>query len=202
MKKNRIIFFIVAVSLLVIGVILIVNYFSGGYNFQVTKASVTGIVKEFPIQLVTNNVTTMITCDVEDVPNYAAKTVFGTTEGVIITKVKFSYGMDLKNEFKENDVSIQDDAIVITLPDPKILYREIDFKNWKVYTKTSVLRAIVDKFSGTNVDVEFIKIIQEKADEFAQENGLAPTKETIIKSIEPFFNKIFAEQTKKKIIFR
>jgi hypothetical protein len=115
--------------------------------------------------------------------------------------VKFIYGLDLLNEFKESDVSIESDSIVISLPNPKILYHDIDL-DYTLYTKTPMLRAIVDKFAGTNVEGEIRKVFQKKADEFARENGLEPTKEEIIKNIEPFFNKIFAAQTNKKIIFK
>jgi hypothetical protein len=180
-------------------------FLHGGYRPEITASSVSLLVRETPVQLVTNTITTMVACTIDDIPEYAAdkirNVILGKSEGVFITKVKYIYGLDLLNDMSEDDVTVEDEAIIITLPAPKLLYRDIDL-NYSLYTKTSLWRVISDKFAGVDVEKEMRRVFQAKAVEFIKDNGLEPKKEEIIRNIEPFFNKIFAGRTNKKIIFK
>ncbi|MDR1581121.1 MAG: DUF4230 domain-containing protein [Synergistaceae bacterium] len=206
MSTIKKIFIIVPITLAVtLGVGACIIYFGGKPSYQITKASVTTLVKEMPVQLVTNSVTTMVYCTIEDIPEYAGsrikRALLGGSEGVFITTVKFGYGIDLKKDMNEDNVLIDEQSIIIALPEPKILYREINL-DYEVYTKQTILRAVADKVTNTDIEKELRIVFQRKADEFAEKNGLVPTKDEIIESIQPVFNKLIAYQTDKQIIFK
>jgi hypothetical protein len=148
---------------------------------------------------------TNVICTVEDVPAFATakikNMILGESTGIFMTKVKYVFGLDLQKELTEDDVVVDETSITITLPEPKILYSEIDI-NYKVITKTPVWRSLVDSITGVDFEKEVRKIFGEKANDFAVENEMIPSKLEIINRIEPFFNKIIGAQTNKKIIFK
>ena len=189
----------------VILVIVVLVYFNfGGHSFQVTSASISQTIREIPIQLITNVNTTMIHCTVEDLPEARYNwvlTLFGSSEGILVTKVRYGYGLDLKEDFDESNIQIGQDDITITLPEPKLLFNQPDL-NYTIITKKTALRAIADMVSGTNTEREMRIVFQQNMERFAEENGLKPTKKEIIENIEPYFNKILGEQTGRRIIFK
>ncbi|MDR1481858.1 MAG: DUF4230 domain-containing protein [Synergistaceae bacterium] len=181
------------------------NIFGGKHSFEITQASITQTIRETPIQLVANTITTMVFCTIDDIPQNSARkisnVILGKDEGIFIAKVKYVYGIDLLDSMTEDNVSIDDQSITIILPEPKMLYKEIDL-DYEVQTKSTVWRSLVNKFTGMNVEKEMRIVFQEKAEEFAKANGLEPSKRDIINTLTPFFNKLFAEKTSKSIIFK
>jgi len=173
---------------------------------QVTSYTVTQLVHETPIQLVTNSITTMIHCTMADLPEFGSEpswkdSLLGSTEAIFITRVKYKYGMDLTSDFTEENVFVGPYYIEITLPEPKLL-ENIPDMNYTYFSKTPVLRAIMDRFTNVNVEARMREVFQQNMERFAEENGLKPTKKQIIDNIEPFFNKVFEDKTGKRIIFK
>jgi hypothetical protein len=201
MLKNIAIGFVIVLLLIVIVSIFTANK----HSYQVTEASVAALVKENLVQLLTNSTTTMVVCTIEDIPEGIVakfgKVLLGESLGIFITKVKFGYGIDLKNDMSDEDIVIDDQSITITLPSPKILYIDPDM-NYEIVTKQTILRALVAKIKGMDIEKEMRKAFQQKAEEFAKENGLIPSKEEIINKIQPFFNNFIANQMGKQIIFK
>jgi hypothetical protein len=179
---------------------------AGKHSFEITQASITKTIRETPIQLVTNTITTMVFCTIEDIPQNSAgkwgNVLLGKDEGIFIAKVKYIYGIDLLNSMTEDDVFIDDQSITITLPEPKMLHEPIIDLDYEVQTKSPVLRSFVNKLTGTNPEKEMRTVFKQKAEEFAKANGLEPSKKDIINTLTPFFSKLFAEKTKKSIIFK
>jgi len=173
-------------------------------TFRVTRASIAQQVREIPIQLVTNKTTTMVYCTFDDIPEGKFPSFwdfFGKTEGVFITKVTYLYGLDLKKDFSEENIVVGPNDITITLPEPKLLMNapDLDYKN---LTKTKVLRALVNAIANVDVEKEMRLLFQQNMERFAEENGLKPTKEEIIRNIMPYFGKILGGKTGKHIIFK
>ena len=87
---------IVICVIVVIGVF--VYFYFGGRSFQVTSASISQTIREIPIQLITNTTTTTIHCTVEELPESRQNwvlTLLGGSEGILVTKVRYGYGLDL-----------------------------------------------------------------------------------------------------------
>ena len=194
--------------ILLIVVIIAVGYmFFGGRSSlrpQVTSYTVTQVVRETPIQLVTNRIITMVHCTMADLPEYEASwkdSLLGSTEAIFITRVEYGYGLDLKEDFSEENVIIGPYYIEIKLPEPKLLYNRPDM-NYTFFRRTPLLRALADKFSNVNVEARFREVFQQNMERFAEENGFKPTKQEIIDIIGPYFNRIFADRTDKRIIFK
>jgi uncharacterized membrane protein len=185
--------------------IVVLIFIANKHSYQVTKASVATLVKENLVELVTNSTTTMVVCTIDDIPegivSKLSNYLVGESSGIFITKVKFSYGIDLKNDMSEEDIVIDDQYITITLPSPKRLHTEIDF-DYKIVTKKTIFRALIDKITGVDIEKAMRIAFLQKVDEFAKENGLEPSKEEIINKIQPFFNKFIASQMGKQIIFK
>jgi ferredoxin-fold anticodon binding domain-containing protein len=194
---------VIIVTALLISVCFL--FFRNRHSYQVTSASVTTLVREIPMKLVTNTVTTMVYCTIEDIPEGATSkirdTILGKSEGIFIAKVKYLYGIDLK-EMGEDDVTIDQQYITVRLPDPKMIDDPIIDWNYTFQTKRPVTRAIWDVFAGVNIEKEMRSAFQTKARVFAKDNGLEPTKEEIIKILEPFFNKLIATQSDKRFVFQ
>jgi hypothetical protein len=178
-------------------------------TYQVTNASITSIIRETPLKLLTNTTVTMVVCTFEDLPESARESFspklrdffLGKTEAFFIAKVYYDFGIDLL-EINEGNVDIGDDTITVTLPEPKLLRNSVDLESIKGYTKTTLLRTIWDTAVGREMMDELKKTFQQKAVEFARETGLESTKASIIKNIESFVNRIIATQTEKKVIFK
>jgi hypothetical protein len=183
--------------------------FSEPRTYQITNASITSIIRETPLKLLTNTTVTMVICTFEDLPEFAKESTspkfrdffLGKTEAFFVAKVYYDYGIDLL-EINENNVVIGDDLITISLPEPKLLRNSVDLESIKGYTKTTLLRSLWDTAMGREMMEELKKAFQQKAIEFAKETGLEPTKSGIIKNIESFVNRIVATQTDKKVIFK
>ena len=172
---------------------------------EVTSYTVTQVVREIPIQLVTNRVTTMVSATMADLPEHGSRLRFtdillGTTDAVFMTRVRYSYGLDLKNDFSEKNVFVGSDDIVITLPEPKLLESAPDL-NYRFFRRTPILRQIFNQFSNVNVEAQFREVFQQNMVRFAEENDLNPTKQEVIDNIGPFFNMIFEGKTDKRIVF-
>jgi hypothetical protein len=178
-------------------------------TYQITNASITSIIRETPLKLLTNTTVTMVVCTFEDLPESARESfsprfrdfLFGKTEAFFIAKVYYDFGIDLL-EISENNVSIGDEFITITLPEPKLLRNSVDLESIRGYTKTTLLRSIWDSAVGREMMDELKRAFQQKAVEFAKETGLEPTKAGIINNIESFTKKILNTQTDKKVIFK
>jgi hypothetical protein len=184
--------------------------FSGGKSaYQITNTSITGIIRETPLKLLTNTTITMVVCTFEDLPESAKESfspqfrdfLLGKTEAFFMAKVYYDYGIDLF-EVSEDSVKIDDNFIIISLPEPKLLRSSVDLNSIKDYTKTTILRHLWDTAAGREIMNELKKAFQQKAAEFAEENGVKPTKAVIIKNIESFIHRVIANQTGKKVIFK
>jgi hypothetical protein len=204
-KRKLIKIWLTISTILLMAFLVIIFYFYRNASYQITNTTVKKILEETPVQLVTNTMLTNVICTVDDVPAFVSakirNMVFGKSTGIFVTKVKYVFGIDLLNELTEDDVVIDETSITITLPEPKTLYREIDL-NYDVITKTPIWRSLLDAIAGVDVEKEMRKAFEAKATDFADENGLKPSKSEIIKRLEPFFNKIIGAQTDKKIIFK
>jgi hypothetical protein len=178
-------------------------------TYQITNASITSIIRETPLKLLTNTTVTMVVCTFEDLPESARESFspkfrdffLGKTEAFFVAKVYYDYGIDLL-EITETNVIIGDDFITVILPEPKLLRNSVDLESIKGYTKTTLLRSLWDTAMGREMMDELKKAFQQKAVEFAKETGLEPTKASIINNIEFFVNRIVATQTNKKVIFK
>ena len=173
-------------------------------TFRITRTSIAQQVREIPIQLVTNKTTTMVYCTFDDIPEGKFPSFwdfFGKTESVLITKVTYLYGLDFKKDFGEDNIIVGPDNIIITLPEPKSIINAPDL-DYKIITKTKVLRALVNSIANVDVEREMRILFQQSMERFAEENGLKPTKEEIIKNIVTYFNKIIGDKTGKHIIFK
>lgn len=184
-------------KLIIISVPIFLIYFivfaEAKHSFQVTKASVTVLLRENVLELVTNKVTTMVACTLEDVSeNTKAKFIdaaFGKGEGVLIAKVKYIYGIDLE-EITEDAVSIEGKIITVTLPEPKLFDLVVDFER-EYYNKTPLLRAFYNKIVNEDPQEMMQAAFVDRAREFAQENHLEPSKSEIIARVAVFFNSLF-----------
>jgi hypothetical protein len=178
-------------------------------TYQVTNASITSIIRETPLKLLTNTTITMVICTFDDLPESAKESLspkfrdflLGKTEAFFIAKVYYDYGIDLL-EIDESSVVIDGHFIVITLPEPKLLRNSVELESIECYTKTTILRTLWDTATGRETMEELKKAFQQKAVEFAKEAGLEPTKASIIKNVESFANKVIATQTDRKVIFK
>jgi hypothetical protein len=195
-------FFVIAVLIFAIWYFFFIKH---RRSLQVTQSSVSILLRKTVLELVTNKLTTMVVCSFEDIAEGGTSswwdTIVGKNEAFMIAKVKFSYGIDLL-EMSDKDVVIDDQSIIIQLPEPKIISMETDFSESKKYIKRPITRAIADTVTGKNVYEELVKVFQEKARKFASENGMMPTKNEIIKSIQPFVDGLFAPRTGKPIILK
>ena len=191
----------ITIIILVVATALITYGFSKDRKFEFTGSSIEVLIRETPIQLVTNRTTTMVYCTMADLPKSWLSGFTGTAEGILITKVRYSYGLDLKEDFSEKNIHIGDHYIEITLPEPKLLECAPDI-DYTTITKTPLLLHIMNRFSSRDVEAEMRKVFQENMKRFAEENGLNPTKDAIIKIIEPYFNRILGNLTDKRIIFK
>lgn len=203
--KNRF-SFLGKLFLMIIGIFTIYIMFANGkHSFQVTKASVTVLLRENALELVTNKVTTMVACTLEDVAdNTKGKIIdvaFGKGEGVLIAKVKYTYGIDLE-EITEDNVSIDGQTIIVTLPEPKLFDLSVDLDR-EYYSKTPILRAILNKFINEDPQKMIEAAFVGRARDFAQENHLEPSKSEIIERITVFFNNLLKlGNSKHKIVFK
>jgi hypothetical protein len=179
-------------------------------SYQITNAAITSIIRETPLRLVTNTIVTMVICTFEDLPELNTDKylstkfrdfILGKTEALFIAKVYYDFGIDLL-EINEENISIEENFITISLPEPKLLRNSVDLESIRDYTKTTLLRSIWDTAVGREMMSELKKAFQLKAMEFAKESGLEPTKASIIKNIELFVSRIVATQTDRKVIFK
>ena len=192
--------------LTVILLIFIVYRFFFNFNtplvMTITQSSIVTILKETSLKLLTNTTVTMVHSKFEDLPSSLGNIVLlGSTEGFMIAKVNYSFGINLA-KISEDSVRITDQSITITLPEPELLVCQVDTESIEIYSKTPLTRRITDILQGRNITLEMIKAFEQRAQEFAKENGLEPTKDEIIKNIEPFFNKLIAAQANKRVIFK
>jgi hypothetical protein len=182
---------------------------SGKNTYQVSNASITSIIRETPLKLLTNTTITMVICTFEDLPESIKESssprvrdfFLGKTEALFIAKVYYDYGIDLL-DVNENNITVDDHYITITLPEPKLLRTSVDLESIQCYTKTTILRSLWDTATGREIIDELKKAFQQKAEDFAKETGLEPTKRNIIKNIESFASRIITIQTDRKVIFR
>jgi hypothetical protein len=204
---------VIVLSLLLIistALVVIVKFsFSEKSSYQITNASITSVIRETPLKLLTNTTVTMVVCTFEDLPESTRESLsprfrdffLGKTEAFFIAKVYYDFGIDLL-EINEDNVIIGDDFITITLPEPKLLRNSVDLESIKGYTKTTLLRSMWDTAMGREMIDELKRAFQQKAADFAKETGLEPTKASIIQNIESFINRIIGTQTDKKVIFK
>ena len=197
----------IVIALAVVALIIIaVGYmFPGKQSVQITGASIGQMIRETCIKLATHKITTMVYCTMEDIPSGKLQALrdflIGSSEGVFITKVQYVFGLDLDNDFSENNVIVGPDDITITLPEPKLLFDPIIDMDYKIVTKTKILRAMIDGMFNVNVKDQMRLVFKQNAEQFVVENGLKPTKREIIDKIEPFFNKTLGDIIGKRIIF-
>ena len=163
------------------------------------------LLRENVLELVTTKVTTMVACTFEEVAhNTKAKIVdvaLGKGEGVLIAKVKYTYGLDLE-EITEDDINIDGKTITVRLPEPKLFDLSVDFER-EYYNKTPILRTIYNKLINEDPQKMMEAAFVDRARDFARENHLEPDKSEIIARVTVFFNNLFKlGNSDYKIIFK
>jgi hypothetical protein len=127
--------------------------------------------------------------------------VLGEKQLFFMINVKYSFGIDVE-KITIDDVSIGEESITITLPEPEVLENKPDYKTLSQISKTPVLRALWDNVSGRDITLELVTAIQDDAGAFARQNGMNINKKECIKYLDAFFNAIISGKTNKRIIFK
>jgi hypothetical protein len=191
-------------ALLLIFVVLFF-WWDAKHTMHLTGASVVEMLREVKLELVTDKITTMVSCTFEEVAENSKATLvdmaFGKGEAVLIAKVVYLYGLNLEKITERNvDVSVEKKTITITLPEPELLQYSVDWDR-TYYSKTPLLRKFYNYVVGENqqkiVEGAFLK----KAKDYAKANGLEPSKSDIIARLGSHLSKILGN-TDMQIVFK
>ena len=111
--------------------------------------------------------------------------LLGKGESFMLGVVRFHFGVDLAS-LPADAVKREGDMLVVTLPDPSELGFSVDLRSVKCYTKRSGLLAIRDWVTGSDTGRELRQAFHEAARKFVRKEGLAPTREGLVRRLNRY----------------
>jgi len=130
--------------------------------------------------LVTSRIVTQLV--VESTEN---NLLLGTREGFLIGKVSIYYGIDL-TALPESAVGREGAAIVVTVPEPKILDFATDLESIRFISKESGLQRIWGLVAGRDTRAELEKIFQAEAERFVKDNSMVPDRAELLDRLRSY----------------
>lgn len=154
-----------------------VRIFGGGgpglLGTQVSEKATLSVLKSEAMSfLVTRRVTTQL------VVEHNESGIFGGWDGVYWVTVRWNWGVDL-SKLTEKDLHREGDKIVCRLPEPELLEFSPLLETEGYYSRSSLVFKIKEMIKSGQQRATLRALLQKKAEKFAQDSGLRPTRKQI-----------------------
>ena len=151
------------------------------YRVLTREADINVALKASPSEdlafLVTDRVVTQVVVERRE-----NSLLLGKAESFMVGVVRFHFGVDLAS-LPKDAVQREGDMLVVTVPEPKELDFRVDLRSVRYFTKQSGLLAIRDWVAGTETRRELREAFHEAAQAFVRKEGLAPTREGLVRRL-------------------
>ena len=145
-----------ATIILVSAAITAVALFALGHAERVTRHVVLSILRSVPcLFLTTTRVEQLCVTHVDD-----SSWLWGTRQGMSHLNVRTYLGVDLA-KLVPASIHVDDQHVVVYLPEPEVLDVVPDLASWKYVSKSSGLQHLRDAVRGRSVRDELMTLVQE-----------------------------------------
>lgn len=144
---------------------------------RVERSALEVLQSEELVFLVTDRITTQICVEL-----FESNWLLGNREGILITKVRFYYGIDL-TRLTEDSLERIESGIIIHVPDAEILELAADLESVRFYSKRSGLVALSDLVSGYDQNTELLVMLDSVARAYAYEEELLPSRNQLLQRL-------------------
>jgi hypothetical protein len=146
--------------------------------------------------LVTNRIVTVVTADSRE-----SNWLLGERIGNVTAEVAFYWGINME-EFSSDSIEVENEKLVIYLPDPKLLDYSVKIDTVRYMTQMNVSMFLKDKITNKNLKDELLLLLYNEAKQFPiKRPGDFPSKSIIIFKLGKI-GSLISSKTGREVEFR